>query len=158
MIAMMRFLTSAALVVAAASTGCASRQKPGADPTVLIAPPYDSTKRDPNAFTLQVNDSTRVVVLVEKPVTPDPSNEPPAFPPELRRTKPHGEVLAQFVVDTTGRAEMKSFKVLRSSDDLFSESVRRALPRFRFSPAEIAGRKVRQQVTMPFVFFGMSPN
>jgi TonB family protein len=70
---------------------------------------------------------------------------------------PHGEVVVQFVVDTTGRPDMRTLKVLQSSDDLFSESVRRALLRYRFFPAEIAGRKVRQLVKMPFIFSVMSP-
>ena len=150
------------VVVGVMSGSCASRPKQSVDPTVLVAPPYDSTKHDPpgvifrNVFT--PGDSAFGVFQVEKPVAASPANQPPASPPELRRTKPQGEVIAQFVVDTTGRADMKTFKVLRSSDDLFSESVRRALIRYQFFPAEVGGRKVRQRVEMPFIFNVMSPN
>jgi protein TonB len=63
-----------------------------------------------------------------------------------------GEVLAQFVVDTTGRADMSTFKVLKSSHELFTQSVRNVLPNMRFYPAEIGGRKVKQMVQQPFTF------
>jgi protein TonB len=63
-----------------------------------------------------------------------------------------GRVLAQFVVDVSGKADMGTFKVLESSHDLFTQSVRSALPRMRFFPAEIGGKKVRQVVQQPFVF------
>jgi len=61
-------------------------------------------------------------------------------------------VLAQFVVDTSGKADMGTFKVLETSHELFSQAVRQALPRMRFFPAEIGGKKVRQVVQQPFTF------
>jgi protein TonB len=61
-------------------------------------------------------------------------------------------VLAQFVVDTTGRAETNTFKVLKSDHDQFTQAVRNALPGMRFYPAEVGGRKVKQLVQQPFVF------
>jgi protein TonB len=63
-----------------------------------------------------------------------------------------GEVLAQFVVDTTGHYEEGSFKVLKSSHELFTQAVRDALPQLRFNPAEAGGAKVRQLVQQPFTF------
>lgn len=76
----------------------------------------------------------------------------PRYPDMLRSANVEGEVLAQFVVDTTGRADMSTFKVLKSSHDLFTNSVRQSLPQYRFLAAEIGGRKVKQLVQMPFVF------
>jgi periplasmic protein TonB len=61
-------------------------------------------------------------------------------------------VLAQFVVDTTGKAEVGTFKVLKSSHDLFAQAVRSALPGMRFIPAEVGGRRVKQLVQQPFAF------
>ena len=89
---------------------------------------------------------------VEKPVAPMSGNAAPPYPALLRAANVEGEVLAQFVVDTNGRAEMNTFKVLKSSHDLFTTSVELSLPQMRFHPAEIAGKKVRQLVQMPFVF------
>ena len=42
--------------------------------------------------------------------------------------------------------------VLKSSHDLFTNSVRSALSNMRFYPAEIGGRKVKQLVQQPFNF------
>jgi TonB family protein len=76
----------------------------------------------------------------------------PTYPAPLRAAKVTGEVLAQFVVDTLGRFEPGSFKVLKSSHGLFTQSVRDALPAMRFAPAEVGGRKVGQLVQQPFTF------
>jgi protein TonB len=89
---------------------------------------------------------------VEKPVTALPGSPPPRYPDILRQAGVEGEVLAQFIVDTTGRAEMNSFKVLKTSHDLFGNAVKNALPAMRFIPAEVGGRKVRQLVQQPFSF------
>jgi protein TonB len=89
---------------------------------------------------------------VEKPVAQIPGSGTPNYPDILRSSSVEGQVLAQFVVDTTGRVEIASFKVIQSSHALFESSVRSALPRMRFLPAEVAGRKVKQLVQQPFVF------
>jgi protein TonB len=89
---------------------------------------------------------------VEKQVAPMPNNSAPRYPDMLRSANVEGEVLAQFVVDTLGRAEMQTFKVLKSSHDLFTNSVKSALSNMRFYPAEVGGRKVKQLVQMPFQF------
>lgn len=89
---------------------------------------------------------------VEKQVQPMPGNSPPRYPDMLRSANVEGEVLAQFVVDTTGRADMSTFKVLKSSHDLFTAAVRSALPNMKFYAAEVGGRKVKQLVQMPFQF------
>ena len=74
------------------------------------------------------------------------------YPAELRSANLEGEVLAQFVTDTSGLVEMGSFKVLKSDHDLFTSAVRKALSRMRFTAAELYGEKVRQVVQMPFRF------
>ena len=60
-----------------------------------------------------------------------------ALPDMLRQAGVEGEVLAQFVVDATGRPEPGSLKVLKSSHDMFVESVKNALPQMKFIPAEL---------------------
>jgi protein TonB len=74
------------------------------------------------------------------------------YPDMLRSANVEGEVLAQFVVDTTGRVEKGSVKILKSSHELFTNSVQAALGSMRFYPAEIGGRKVKQLVQQPFNF------
>ena len=89
---------------------------------------------------------------VEKQVSSVPGNPPPRYPDMLRSANVEGEVLAQFVVDTTGRADMSTFKVLKTTHDLFTNSVKAVLPNMKFFPAEVGGKKVKQLVQMPFQF------
>jgi periplasmic protein TonB len=97
-------------------------------------------------------DQTYFEFQVEKQVAPAPGNPGPRYPDMLRSANVEGEVLVQFVVDTTGKVEMGTFKVLKSSHDLFTNSVRQALSGMRFYAAEIGGRKVKQLVQQPFNF------
>jgi periplasmic protein TonB len=89
---------------------------------------------------------------VEKQVSTAPGSPQPRYPEMLKSANIEGEVLAQFVVDTTGHAEMSTFKVLKSSHDGFTQAVKNVLPNMRFYPAEIGGRKVKQMVQQPFTF------
>ena len=89
---------------------------------------------------------------VEKTVSGRATNMPPRYPDALRDAKVEGEVLAQFVVDQTGTPDMTTFKVLKSTNELFTESVRNALPAMRFNPAQVGGRPVKQLAQMPFQF------
>ena len=102
--------------------------------------------------TAPVTDQPYFEFQVEKPVVPAGAQPQPNYPDMLRSGNVEGEVLAQFVVDTTGRAEAGSLKILKSSHDLFIQSVRNALPQMRFIPAEVGGRKVKQLVQQPFTF------
>jgi protein TonB len=102
--------------------------------------------------TAPVSDQPYFEFQVEKQVQQVPGTGNLRYPDMLRSANVEGEVLAQFVVDTTGRFEAGSFKVLKSSHDLFTSAVRSALPNMRFYPAEVGGRKVKQLVQQPFTF------
>ena len=93
-----------------------------------------------------------LVTEVEKIAEPFPGNAPPRYPETLRAAGIEGSVTLVFVVDTTGRADMGSIRVKRTDSDLFTASVKDALEKARFHPAEIGGRKVRMLVEQPFVF------
>jgi TonB family protein len=89
---------------------------------------------------------------VEKQVQTAMGSPQPRYPESLKARNVEGEVLMQFVVDTMGRADTSSFKVLRSTHEAFTRAVLTVLPTMRFYPAEIAGRKVKQMVQQPFTF------
>jgi protein TonB len=89
---------------------------------------------------------------VEKQVAPAAGNAPPKYPEALRDAGVEGQVIAMFVVNEMGRAEDSTVTITHSDGKPFEESVRTALHRMRFVPAEVGGRKVRQLVQMPFVF------
>ena len=88
---------------------------------------------------------------VEKPVEKI-GGESPEYPASLRSMGVEGKVLAQFVVGENGRYESGSLKILDSSNPAFTAAVKDALPRMRFSAAQIGGKKVAQLVQMPFQF------
>ena len=86
------------------------------------------------------------VRTVDRAVLPSATNRPPEYPPVLRSAGVTGDVLVRFVVDTSGRVEPSSVEIAHASHDLFADAVRRWLPRTRYVPAEVAGRRVRQLV------------
>jgi protein TonB len=89
---------------------------------------------------------------VEKPAMALPNNPSPRYPDMLRSAGVEGEAMMQFVVDTMGRAESGSIKVIKASHELFGAAVKSVLPQMRFVPAEVGGRKVRMLVQQSFAF------
>ncbi|MCU0625501.1 MAG: TonB family protein [Gemmatimonadaceae bacterium] len=89
---------------------------------------------------------------VEKPAMALPGNPAPNYPEMLRSSGVEGEAMMQFVVDTVGRAEPGSIKVIKASHELFGAAVKAVLPRMKFVPAEVGGRKVRMLVQQSFAF------
>lgn len=81
-----------------------------------------------------------------------PGSVVPIYPEVLRSAAIQGEVVAEFIVDTTGRVERSSIRIRSATNDLFATAVRAALLKGRFVPAESAGQKVRQLVQQPFSF------
>jgi periplasmic protein TonB len=98
------------------------------------------------------SDEPLFVFQVDKPAAALPGTAQPAYPAMLTSSGVEGQALVQFVVDTLGRAEQASFKVLSASHEAFGLAVRAALPRMRFLPAEAGGRKVRMLVQQQFAF------
>ena len=97
-------------------------------------------------------DSIYLESQVDNPVAFDERSMAPSYPDSLRVAGVEGAVMAQFVVDTTGRVELASFVLLESSHGRFTQSVRDALPGMLFRPAEINGHKIKQLVQLPFIF------
>lgn len=90
---------------------------------------------------------------VDVPAALDSATMPAvAYPPSLRATGMSGVVLAEFVVDTTGRAEPETFGAISATDPLFVASARAALVGASFRPAQRKGSRVRQLVRLPFEF------
>lgn len=76
----------------------------------------------------------------------------PRYPEALRQSGIDGRVVVQFTVDTTGRVEPSSIRILSSTHDLFTRAVRDALVQFRFTPAAVGDRRVPALAEMPFEF------
>jgi len=97
-------------------------------------------------------DNTYNAMEVEVPASPLAGSEVPVYPPSLRAAGIEGRVVTEFVVDARGRAPSESIRIISSTNDLFSASVKHALERMRFSPAKIGGKSVPQLVQQLFVF------
>jgi periplasmic protein TonB len=89
---------------------------------------------------------------LDQPVERDPASAGPAYPEELRVKNVEGQVVAEWVVDTTGRADTASFRLIESTHPLFTRAVRDVLTGMNFRPAELMGKPVRQLVRQQFKF------
>jgi periplasmic protein TonB len=99
-----------------------------------------------------VTNQTYFEFQVEKPAEMLQDSPKPKYPSVLESSGIAGEVQAQFVVNSGGKADMDSFKVLKSTNELFTQAVKSVLPRMRFSPAMIGGKPVNQLVQQSFQF------
>jgi hypothetical protein len=75
------------------------------------------------------------------------SQRPPAFanmPDSVRRQLDvnGSSIKVDVIVDTLGRPDMKTFKVLTSTHPWLAQSIRAAMPTWRFRAARLAGCKV----------------
>lgn len=130
----------------------------------LSQPPTDpndySGRRSPGAFSgmqpaaepAPRADNTYFEFEVEKPVVQAPNSAAPAYPDILRQAGVEGEAMVSFVVDTLGRVDVSTFKVIHTTHELFAAAVKNVLPRMRFIPAETSRGRVRQLVQQPFSF------
>jgi TonB family protein len=145
-----RWLRALALAGTAAAVTAVACVTPSPD---RIAGP-DGNRPAPLAATAQPSpngNQTYFEFQVEEPVAPL-NNVRPVYPADLKARGVTGRVIAQFVVGPDGTPDVGTFKVLASDDDLFSASVRAALPQMRFTPARVGGHVVKQLVQQPFVF------
>jgi protein TonB len=97
-------------------------------------------------------DQTYFEFQVERPASMLDDSPKPKYPTVLESSGIAGEVQAQFVVTSNGKADMDTFKVLKSTNELFTQAVKNVLPRMRFSPAQIGGKAVNQLVQQSFQF------
>lgn len=90
--------------------------------------------------------------VVDRQVVARAGNPTPRYPSVLQSAGVEGSVRMRFIVDTLGRVEPASILALASTHTLFEHAVRESLLRSRFTPAEAAGRRVRQLVEQSFQF------
>jgi protein TonB len=95
--------------------------------------------------------TTYVQEDVDDPVQPI-SFPQPRYPPAMQQAGIAGRVEVQYVVDTLGRAEPNSWRVIRSTHQSFEAPAREAIMRARFKPARIRGQAVRQLVQQTISF------
>jgi hypothetical protein len=67
------------------------------------------------------------------------------------------EVKFQVLVDTMGRADMKTFAIVKASHPWLGTSVKNAVAKWKFTPAELAGCKVPRNYSLGISPRGKSP-
>ena len=75
-----------------------------------------------------------------------------AYPDALRKVGTEARVLVQAVIDTMGRAEPGTVKVVQSPDPGFDRNAREYVLKVLFRPARIHGRPVRVLLQVPVEF------
>jgi protein TonB len=116
-----------------------------------IEAPKDSVIAD-SLPQVESPDSVYSVLEVDTAVVRSSSSAAPAYPPGLLAAHIEGYVNAQYVVDTTGRADTVTFHVMEATNPAFIGAVKDVLPLMRFQPAKIGSMKVRQLVQQQFSF------
>jgi periplasmic protein TonB len=91
-------------------------------------------------------------MTVDRQVELIPKQRPPRYPFALERAGITGDVVAQFVVDTTGRVERASVDIQQATHAEFARAVQERLAALRFVPARARGHAVRQLVQQRFHF------
>jgi hypothetical protein len=99
-----------------------------------------------------VPDTAFSVLEVDEMVERYPSSAAPVYPRELIAIGAEGLVQAVYVVDTVGRVDTTTIKVVYSDDPRFTASVTTALGQMLFRPARRGGKTVRQLVEQKFRF------
>jgi TonB family protein len=93
-----------------------------------------------------------VAAELDRPVSFDPTSAAPAYPVELQKAGIAGAATMRFIVDSTGSADSATIVVVEATHPGFAASVREALPRMHFRPAELGQQRVRQLVEQQFKF------
>jgi protein TonB len=88
---------------------------------------------------------------VDQPAVPirQPS---PRYPPILREAGIEGRVELEFVIDTSGRVEEASLRVVSHSADGFDAAAIESISRSLFTPARVKGQVVRQRARQAIAF------
>ena len=89
-------------------------------------------------------------IVEEKPAVL--SGPPPQYPELLRQAQIQGRVMVQAIIDTLGRAEPSSVKVLQSPNPGFDQSAKSYVTKALFRPARVHGRAVRVLIQIPIDF------
>ncbi len=80
------------------------------------------------------------------------SGPQPQYPDLLRQAGIQGRVIVQAIIDTSGRAEPPSVKVIQSPNPGFDQPAKTYVLRALFRPARVHGRAVRVLVNLPIDF------
>jgi len=102
-----------------------------------------------------VRDSTKQPIFVEAVLEERPRTitcPPPPYPDAMRAAGMEGQVVLQVVIDTLGRVEPGSVRVVTSPHDSLTSAARRSVLVCQFTPGRWHGHPVRTLVDIPITF------
>lgn len=102
-------------------------------------------------------DSVYSVLTVDESAVRAPGGMAPVYPADLMAAGVEGLTIVRFVVDSTGRADVRTLEIMSSSHPAFTQAVRDAISGMRFVAARIRGTPVRQLVEQSFSFRIIAP-
>jgi len=76
----------------------------------------------------------------------------PRYPPVLQQAGIEGKVLLEFIIDSTGKIEPASVRVVERSRPGFDTAAMETIEQSSFRPARVRGRPVRQRTLQSIVF------
>src|SRR6266571_3181063 len=79
-----------------------------------------------------------------------PSVIPPVYPALLKRVGIQGRVVIRAVIDTMGRVDPTSVRIIKSPNPGFDEPTKQWVLKALFRPARLHGQAVRVIVNLPF--------
>ena len=101
---------------------------------------------------IALGDSIMMEFMVDSAVVRTSDGVAPQYPESMLRRRIEGSVVVQYVVDTLGRADTSTFRVISATHLDFARAVKVTLPQMRFRPAIMANKLVPQLVQQPFSF------
>jgi protein TonB len=115
----------------------------------------DSGSPGPNLFAPGLRPVSSGLPLESRVVDEPPemlSHPEPRYPEVLRQAGIEGSVVVEAVLDTTGRAEAGSLKIISAAHPLFATEAAQVVLASRYRPGRMAGRAVRVRVLVPISF------
>lgn len=92
------------------------------------------------------------IIDVDSIAERDPTSAAPEYPALLLSRGIEGSAVMRFVIDSTGRVDMSTVRVMNATHQEFARAVRDAMPRMKFRPAKRGEVPVRQLVEQPYMF------
>jgi TonB family protein len=124
------------------------RKKKGEESELDVGDPVAAPQR-PSLISI---DSVYTELEVDTAAARYDGSAAPPYPPTMLEQRKEGHVVIQYVVDSTGRADLASVTVMQATHADFATAVTATLPHMRFRPAKIGAHRVRQLVQQLFSF------
>lgn len=124
------------------------RKKQGEEAQLDVGDPVVAPQR-PSLISI---DSVYTELEVDTAAARYDGSAAPPYPPTMLEQRKEGQVVVQYVIDSTGRADLASVTIMEATHPDFARSVTVTLPHMRFRPAKIGPRRVNQLVQQLFSF------